>query len=343
MEVKVEAKRVSIRDIARQAQVSVATVSRYINQSGYVDRDTGRLIEQAIQATGYTPSMAARSLKTHKSRIILLVVPDICNPFYSSMAKEVQGLVGSMGYVMALYDSKESTEEMQAVDLADQMYASGILLASINIRKEVIHKLQKGRCPVVGLNAYEEYPFDTVHVRGIMGTYLSTGHLIDMGHTAIGYAGGTPNSMIGRSRRKGFEKAMAEAGIAVDPQLIIEKGFSQNDGYECGLYLRSLANRPSAICCANDQIALGLISALHEGGLWVPGDISVTGMDNIPYAGLASPSLTTVSNDSAAFSKEGVRMLFERIDGEYKGAPREVVVGHELIIRASTARLDQVK
>lgn len=335
-----ENKRVNIRDIAKQAQVSVATVSRYINQSGYVDSETGKTIEQAIQQTGYTPSIAARSLKTHRSQIILLVVPDITNPFYSSMAKEVQWLVGSKGYVMALYDSKESTEEMQAINLADQMYASGILLASINVRKDVITKLKKCRCPVVGLNAYEEYPFDTVHVRGTRGTYLSTQHLLELGHTSIGYAGGTAGSMIGRSRRQGFEKAMNEAGVTVDPNLIIEVGFSQDDGYRCGVHMRQLKKLPSAICCANDQIALGLISALREDGISIPEDVSITGMDNIPYASLASPGLTTVLNDSAAFSQEGVRMLFERIDGVYDGTPREVVVQHELIVRASTAKFE---
>lgn len=329
-------KKATIRSVAAAARVSIATVSRYMNQSGYVDTETAQRIARAIEETGYIPSIVARSLRSQKSRMILLVVPDICNPFYSSMAKTSQRLLSERGYVMTLYDSNESTEELNAIGVAGQMYVSGILLASIDIKPDVIRALCTSNTFVVGLNAYAKYPFDTIHVKGHDGTYLAMRHLLTLGHRHIGFAGGTKGSMIGNSRRHGFEVAMEAAGLTVNAEDIIELGFSQEDGYEAGKYFSRSQRLPTAICCANDQIALGLINALNEAGYEVPRMVSVTGMDDIPYARTSNPSLTTVTNDSARFAEEGIQMLFERIEGIYSGPPRNVAISHELVPRAST-------
>lgn len=328
-------KRSTIREVAKEAGTSISTVSRYLNHSGYVEQKTAGAIRMAVEKLQYVPSIAAQSLRSRASRIVLLVVPDICNPFYSQMARTVQRLLRDRGYMMALYDSNESMQELDAVKIAKRMYASGILMASIDIKQEIINELQFSGIPVVGINAYQEYPFDTVHVHGSEGTYLAVRHLIALGHRNIGFAGGTPNSMIGLSRREGFERAMKEAEIMIDQQNVVEIGFSQSDGYVAGRYFSHLDKLPTAICCANDQVALGLLSAMHEKGICIPEQISVTGMDDIPYASISNPSLTSVTNDSVAFAQEGVRMLFERIEGIAVGKPRDVVIRHELIVRAS--------
>ncbi len=330
-------RKTTIRDVARHAGVSIATVSRYLNRSGYVEGETGRRIALAVRETGYTPSMAASSLKTRRGKIVLLVVPDICNPFYSSLAQHVQRLCGERGYAMALYNTNERPEEEEAsIRLARQMYAGGILFASIDAKPRVTAALTESGIPVVGLNSYVESPFDAVHVARVGGTYLAARHLIGLGHRRIAFAGGLPGSVIGLNRRGGYERAMREAGLAAPEEAVFEMGFSQADGYKAGCYFSALAERPSAICCANDLIALGVMDALQERGLRIPQDVSVSGMDDIPYARTASPRLTTVTNDSAAFAREGVRMLFERIDGSYAGAARESEIAHELVVRAST-------
>jgi DNA-binding LacI/PurR family transcriptional regulator len=332
------AKAATLRDIARDVGVSVSTVSRYINSSGYVDRETAEKIADSISLMHYEPSLVAQSLKSQKSSTILLVVPDICNPFYSTIAKTTQRLVSEKGYALVLYDSEESMHELPAVKLARQMYASGVLLGSIDIKPDTIGELIRANMPVVALNAYQQYPFDTVHVQGSNGSYIATQHLIELGHTRIGFAGGTPDSMIGKSRREGFERAMAEAQLIPRKDDIIERGFTQTDGVDMGIYFASMEKRPTAICCANDLVAIGLLSAIHERKISVPEDISIVGMDDIPYACVSSPSLTSVTNDGARFAQEGVRMLFERIEGEYAGAPRSVSIDHQLIVRSSTAK-----
>ncbi len=335
---KKNSSKTTIKDIAKEAKVSISTVSRYINQSGYVEVETARRIQKAIDQTYYVPSMAARSLRNQKGAIILLVVPDISNPFYSNIAKTVQHLARERNYIMALYDSQESIQEIPSVRIAQQMYASGILLASIDIKPEMIQALMESNIPVVGLNAYQQYPFDTVHVQGSDGSYLATKHLLSLGHRFIGFAGGTPNTMIGTSRWEGFELAMKEEGATIHQEYVMEMGFSQDDGYQVGQWFLQKKQLPTAIVCANDQIAFGLLAAMYEKGIKVPEDISVTGMDDIPYAKISNPSLTTVTNDSVAFATQGLKMLFERIDGIYTQAtPREVAITHQLVVRQSSS------
>lgn len=334
----IQENRVTILDVASEAGVSVSTVSRFVNKTSYVGRNTAKRIEGAIEKLQYVPNMSAQSLRSGASRNVLLVVPDMCNPFYSSMSKKVQQLLWNKSYIMTLFDSNEGVYEIEAIRLAKQMNASGILMASIDIKKEIIEELTKTHLPVVMLNAYEDNPFDTVHVHGIEGTKLAVSHLIMLGHKRIGFAGGTPHSMIGRTRRQGYEAAMAKAHLTILPEDVIEIGFSQSNGYEAGRYFANMDSLPTAICCANDQIALGLLAALQERNIRVPEEVSVTGMDDISYASISNPSLTSVTNDSAVFAEEGVRMLFERIDGTVQGIARDVTVRNELIIRGSVAR-----
>ncbi len=329
--------KVTIRDVARRAGVSIATVSRHMNRSGYVDPQTAAAVDAAVRETGYAPSMAAQGMRSGRTRMLLLVVPDIENPFYALIAREAQRLAKERGYALVLYDSREGREELPAVRLAQQMYASGILLGSIDVSPQVTEALAQSGIPLVGLNAYARCPFDTVHVQGSRGTYLAASHLLALGHREIAFAGGAPGSTIERSRLDGYRLALREAGIPPRARDVLEAGFSQEAGYQAGVYFSRLSPMPTAICCANDQIALGVLRALREAGVPVPERVSVTGMDDIPYARVSGPALTTVTNDGAAFAQKGMRLLFERIEGGYAGEPREESVSHELVVRASTA------
>ena len=330
----------TIKDIAREAKVSTATVSRFINKSSRISDNTAKKVEYVISKFGFTPSRNAQSLKTKKSWQIMLVVPDICNPFYSKMAKTVQAITKGKGYTLTLYDTNEDiSDEFTAIKTAVKINADGIILCSLYVKEEIIEELSKsGLEATVGI-AYERCPFDSVH--GIMGegTYLSTRHLIELGHRRIAFAGGPKDSIISSSRRDGNARALKEAGLEFDEGYNFEMGFSEDSGYKAGKYFSSLDPRPTAICCANDLIALGVLSALNENGIMVPDDISITGMDNIPYANLTRPRLTTVINNSEAFGSVAIELLLERIEGIYQGPPREKVFPGKLVIRESTGRI----
>ncbi len=328
---------VTIRNVAQHAGVSTSTVSRYLN-SGYVDVRTSERIREAIGATGYMPSMMARGLKAQQSNIVVMIVPDIGNPFYSSMAKTVQHQLEMLGYVTVLLSSGEDvSREIAALDLARQMYASGIIISSINTCEHIARAPGKTP-PIVLTSAYQESPaFDTVMVHHLGATPLSVRHLVELGHRRIAFAGGTPGSGIAEGRLNGFLRTMREENLPIDPALILQEGFTQEDGYRAGKYLAGIAERPTAVCCVNDLVALGVVHAFDDLGLRVPRDISVTGVDNIPYATIAAPELTTVTNDGELFGTEALRMLMGRINGTYAGEPRLVEIPNVLIVRESTA------
>ena len=331
----------TIRDIAREAEVSIATVSRYLNKSGYVDEETGRKIEHIIGKHGYKPNKAAQSLKTKKSMQLMLVVPDICNPFYSEMAKTVQSIAKSKGYVVTLYNTNEEPpEEINAIKTAEQTNADGIILCSVHVREETLKALQNSPISKVVANSYENCRFDSVHgVKG-EGTYLTTRHLIENGHRAIAFAGGPSASATSSRRKYGYRKAMEEAGIEYKEDYIFEMGFSVDSGFKAGKYFSTLNPLPTAICCANDLIAFGILSAFGELGIRVPEDVSLTGMDNIDFTNISRPRLTTATNDSVEFGRSVVNLLFDRIEGKYSGPPREVIIPRILVVRDSVKKLD---
>lgn len=332
----------TIKDVAAKANVSVTTVSRYINDAEHVSAKCAEKIRSAITETGYQPNLMARSLKTQKSHTIVLIVPDICNPFYSLMAKTVQRIARTHNYLISFCDTDgEENQEVAAICAAQQQNACGILFASIDIKPQVIEQMKRAQIPIVGLNAYSnDFPFDSVHVLQNGGTYIAMQHLIELKHSRIVYAGGTPSSMIARNRREGYELAMREFGLHWSEQDIFEMGFSQEDGYKAGRYFSTFTPLPTAICCANDQIALGVIDALQSVGLSVPEDISVTGMDDIPYSRTSKPSLTTITNDGAQYAQIGMSLLLERVSGKYDGKKRSTSVPNTLILRQSTRILN---
>jgi len=334
----------TIRDIANQSGVSIATVSRYINKTAFVEEETAQKIQNVITLLDYKPNMAAQSLKTNKSRSILLIVPDISNPFYSSMAKIIQERAKKENYNITLFNTNEDeafepAEEIKAIHVAAQMNSCGIIMASIDVKEKVVDALHKADIPTVVVNSYEACAFDSVHGVRNQGTYLATKHLIDMGHKRIAYTGGSKRSVIGRSRQTGYISAMKEAHYKIEENLIFETGFSVNAGYEAGRYFSGITPLPTAICCANDLVAMGVMASLREMGVLIPDQISITGMDNIPYAVLSVPRLTTVTNDSKKFANAAIDMLFDRIKGEYRSVPREVLIERELIIRESTRQI----
>jgi len=333
---------VTIKDIASMAGVSVATVSRYLNNSGYIDASTAARIAAMISEADYRPSRTARSLKTHSSKNIMLVVPDISNPFYSEMASIINLKCRKIGYTVTLYNTGEAPDqELQALRLARDISADGIVFASVTAQDAVIAEAEKSRVPIVMVNSYDKCRFDSIHGSRYLGTYLATKHLIDLGHRRICFAGGIPGSVIAESRKRGYMMALEEVGIPLDDSLIFEMGFNIEAGKKAGRYFSALSPWPTAVCCANDMVALGVIGTFNELGILVPQDVSVTGMDNTPYSAIFSPQLTTVTNDSTEFGELAINALFERIDGKYDGPAREYVINRALVVRSSTRAIDQ--
>lgn len=328
--------KVTIKDIARAAGVSVSTVSRALNSTGRINSSTQERIREIVDEMGYKPNMAAQSLKTQRTRNIFLVVPDVTNPFYSSLAKELQAFVGKKNYILTLFNTNEALqEELNAIRTAVEISAGGIVFASVSESMNVLMALREAGIPTVLLNSYGPCEFDTIHGEVNVGTYLSTKYMIEKGHTRIAFVGASTETIIGKSREQGYRNAMMEVGLNIDKRLIFEMGFSEDAGYKAGKYFMSLKHPPTAICCANDIIAMGVLNALHEEGMDVPRQMSVTGMDDIIYSRISNPPLTTVTNDSFLFARHAFELVFQRIEEKEPIEPREIILPRELVIRNS--------
>ncbi len=327
------AERVTIREVARAAGVSRTTVSRYFNNNGYLSDDARARIEAAIQRVGYEPNMVARGLKSGTSRMIVLSVPDIGNPYYARMAKTAQMLCNRHGYALVLMDTGDREGcEAEMIALAQRVCAAGILNASVG----TCGHIPPCGIPMAGMCAYEEPTIhDVVTVSRAGGVCLAVRYLASLGHGRIAFIGGRREAAIERGRLDSYLSQMALEGLPVRAELIRERGFGEEDGYAAAKALMQLSARPTAMCCANDLIAFGVMRALNELDVDIPGEVSVTGMDDLPYAPITRAKLTTVSNDSVAFVTEAFGMLIERIEGRYDGPGRRVEIPNRLIVRES--------
>lgn len=331
--------RSTIKDVAKAVGVSATTVSRYLNSSGYVNEKTALSIQQEIKRLNYTQNKMAKSLKTNQTNQIMLVVPDITNSYYSKMYKTTQCLVADKGYMAVLFDTGQKVDnELKAIKLFNEIGADGLIFCSINYSKTVFESLKKITKPIVLSNKYDELLFDTLHSVSGGGVYTAAKYLIKLGHKRIAYIGGPEGSLINEMRKSGFIKAMKEDCIQINKDLFFEMDFSMDAGYKGGVYISSLKEIPTAICAANDMIAMGVMLALRERGINIPEDISLTGQDNIEFAKISRPSLTTINNSGVYFAENALKMLFDRINGIYTGSPRDIVYPTELVIRDSTKK-----
>ncbi len=330
--------RVTISDVARQAGVSVASVSRVIHGNASVADDIRQRVRRAVEELGYVPDRSAQILKTGRSHTILHVVPDIMNPYYAAMYRSLRGMAAEHGYQTVLFDTEEKAElELRAVASLSENGYDGMVFASIGRDAAVLNALKAAGRPVVLTCDFEQTDIDAYFGVAGRGVYTAAKHLLDLGHRRVAYAGGQPKSIINITRRGGYLQALKDAGIPADHDLIFEMDFSMNGGYRAGIYFSAIPSRPTAICAANDMIAMGVMQALQERGVRVPDDVSVTGEDDIPFARICRPPLTTIQNSGENASSKALRLLLDRIEGGYEGDARIFAVSDRtLILRGST-------
>ena len=334
-------KAITMHDIAREAGVSVATVSRFINNDGVVGADKSKRIQAAIEKFDYTPNRFAKGLKISRSMQIMLIVPDIKNPYYARLYDVLQNIAHREKYVVILYNTNESEEsEFNALRLVSELNCDGVVFCSVSDGEEILARMQKLHKPIVASSSFEKKLFDTVHgIKPGQGVYLGTKYLIENNHTRIGFAGGNPRSVLNDRRMSGYCRAMQESTIPIRDEYVFSNAFSLEGGYRAGEYFARLTDRPTAIACANDMIAIGIMQYFRTVGIRVPEDISIVGMDNISMSEIVKPALTTVVNDSAEFAEKAAQLLFDRLLHGYKGGPRELFCGRTLIVRDSVKKI----
>ncbi|WP_245596420.1 LacI family DNA-binding transcriptional regulator [Nocardioides alkalitolerans] len=321
-------------DVARLAGVSHQTVSRVVNGQTNLRPATRQRVEEAIRQLGYRPNTAARALVTRRSATIGVIGSKSGFWGPSTVHRTIQAAGREAGYFVSSVNlqSLTRTELVDAIDhLRDQSVEGIVLISATDEALEVARAQEDLGVPVVVVEGDERRARWTVGVDQVAGALLGTRHLIAQGHTEIVHLAGPTSWTEARGRLLGWRCAMYDAGLRPGPH--VTGDWSARSGYEAGL---EIASRPevTAVFCANDQMALGLLRALHEAGRRVPDDVSVVGFDDIPEAAYLIPPLTTVRQDFGAVGRRAIEILRAAIDGT--PAPPSLIAP-ELTVRASTA------
>jgi len=328
-------KRVTLKDVARHAGVSVMTVSNVINRWPYITEETRQKVQAAIDELGYRPNTAARSLVTGRTHTIGVVIADFMNPFFGQAVRGCEDVLYKAGYNLLLCNTNEDGERERAyLGMLVERDVDGLLMfGSTSTDKEIVQIVPE-TLPIVA----ESSPLlhgnaVVIDLNSEMGAYQATQHLIGLGHRRIGHLAGPQSRPVGRQRLLGYQRALCEAGIDLDPGLVINTNPTIRSGYRAAMQLFS-TQRLTALFCFNDLMAFGAMVACAHLDIDIPGELALIGFDDIPMAAFANPALTTMRIDQYSLGCLASQILLERLkSGETDW--KQVSVSAELVVRNS--------
>jgi LacI family transcriptional regulator len=330
--------KVTIKDVARLSGVSPMTVSRVINASERVRPDTRRRVEEAISALGYVPSRLARGLSRQRTGTLALIVPDVANPFFTLIVRGAEDVARRAGYRVLLCDTRaDLTVEHEVIEEMLAHRVEGIVIAPVNDRSKAdLRRLVEFGVPFVLIDrTVPGVESDVVLGDSVSGARRLVEHLISLDHRRIGFIVESDQVSTARDRWKGYESALAAAGISVDPALATQATADPRGGFEGMRRLLELEAPPTAVFTVNNLVALGAIEAVRAAGLEVPDDIALVCFDDIEYASRLYPFLTVMEQPAEAFGAMGTQLLLDRIAGRGAERPRVVVLPAEFVVRKS--------
>ena len=334
----------TIKDVARKAGVSTATVSHVINETRFVSEELRARVYKAMEELDYRPNAIARSLRRKRTQNIGMIVPDVAYPFLAEVARGMEDRSFALGYSAILCESNSDPErETACIDLLRAKQVDGIVFVAGGESSTHVWALIERRIPVVVCD--RELPgveVDTVIADNVGSGYQGTEHLIRLGHRHIGCITGPRALCISDKRMDGYERALKEHGVTPTPalplrgggSLIIHSDFRCRGGYEAMGELLALDEPPTAVFACNDLMAMGAICAASKRRLRIPEDIAIVGCDDIALAAFTNPSLTTVAQPKYEMGALAVEMLIDRIENMDK-PPTKRVLPTEMVIRDS--------
>jgi LacI family transcriptional regulator, repressor for deo operon, udp, cdd, tsx, nupC, and nupG len=333
----------NIKDIAKMAGVSVATVSRALSQPGVVKESTIKKVEAAIRKLDYKPNAMAAGLRRQKSDNIIVVVPNIHNPFYSGVVQGIENIAHGNGYKVLLGETQDNQARLDRyTEMVHRKQADGLILLGSLLPSDVKASLRNGRDASIPLVLACEYfkglDSPNVQIDNLKAAALAVEHLLKLGHARIAKITGPAGNPLSRDRLNGYKSALKDAKLAFNPKLVVDGDFTVSSGYEAMKNLLKQTPKPTAVFCSNDEMAIGALKAIKEKGLRVPEDISVVGFDNLRFAEYCSPALTTIAQPNVQIGEVAMQLMMDLLDdGPKKTKP--IVLPHSLIVRESTARL----
>ncbi|WP_456276885.1 LacI family DNA-binding transcriptional regulator [Bacillus sp. AK128] len=325
----------NIQHVAKQAGVSVATVSRVLNGQNTVSARTRIKVEDAIKKLNYEPNMLGRNLRTSESRILLILIPTITNPFYQEIIKGIENIAISQNYNILLCETDSNPErENIYFDLVRKKMADGIISMDPAVNVETLKKLAEKHAIIQCSEYAEESDIPYITIDNEEASYQAVKHLLKLGHEKIALINSDEKYLYARQRKLGYQKALEEFGVDVKDEYIIH---TQQLGFEYGQQamkkILNLQDRPTAVFAVSDLLAIGALKEVNAKGLKAPEDVAVVGFDNIDFSNMTNPTLTTIAQPMYQMGTIAAKMLIDRIKDE---KVESVILNHELVVREST-------
>ena len=328
----------NIRDVAERAGVAPITVSRVINDTGYVSDELRQRVEQAISDLNYVPNRLGPSMRSKRSNTVGLVVADITNPFWTTVVRGVEDAAYKAGYHLFLCNSDESVyKEREYVELLLSRQVDGFLIVPAETQFDVLELIQKQEKAIVLLDRYvQTRAIDIVRGDSDGAGYLLTRHLLDLQHRDIAMLNGPRMASTAVERAKGYRRAMNEAGLSDKSERILWGAYTQESGYYQTLEALQWLPRPTALVAANNFIALGVVRVLDNFGLRIPEDLSLVVFDDLPVEVNLRPFFTSADQPAYEMGFLAANTLFERLAGNRNSAFKDIVLPFALTVRTSS-------
>ncbi|MGD8456604.1 MAG: LacI family DNA-binding transcriptional regulator [Anaerolineales bacterium] len=331
---------ITIHDVAKVAGVSVSTVSRVLNEKDDVAEQTYEKVKGVIEELGYSSNLAARSMRSRKTNVIGLIMPDVTDPFSTNVAKGVNQAMLELNYDLIIYTSGDvqklssSTKEQQFISSLNNSFTDGVIIVTPTTGHFI------STSPVVAVDPNIQEPSGPAVIStNHKGAIEATKYLIDLGHRRIAHIGGRLDLLSAIRRKAGYKDALKNAGIEFDPALFICGDYTREMGRECAQQLLNLENPPTAIFASNDQTAFGVYEVAESLNFHIPQDLSVVGFDNVPES--RNFNLTTVDQHIDRMGYAATKMLIALINGN-EIESTQVKIHTELVLRESTMNMGKL-
>jgi LacI family transcriptional regulator len=326
----------TIRDVAREAGVSTATVSRVLNNVGPVDEQTRRRVRRVARRLQYIPNALGRGLSTQRTDAIGLLLPDLFGEFFSEILRGSDQTAQQSHYHLVVSSSHNNRQEIRAALAMMRGRVDGLVIMSPHIDTRTLRETLPGSLPVVLLNCpVHDDSFHSLTMDNFGGAYTMVRHLLGHGRRRIAVITGSEENLDAAERLRGYRTALEHAGAAPERALQVNGGFSDAGGYRAVRRLLSARRRPDAIFASNDSMAIGALSALREAGIRVPEEVALAGFDDIPIGAYLTPSLTSVRVDIHAFGSLAIQTVLNAVRGRNGHRKNQVVVPVTLRLRES--------
>lgn len=326
----------TLQDVAAKAGVAPITASRVLNNSGYVRASTRARVEAAAAELNYVPNSLARSLRSQRTHILALLLADLANPFWTTVARGVEDVANRQGFSVILCNTDEKEhKQAEYIGVLLSKRVDGFLLVPTAAELEPVQMIQRQNTPVVVLDrTLNNGQVDTVRGDTYGGAYQLTNHLLALGHRRIAVLAGPRHISTSIERIAGVTRALHEAALSIDETLVIHGEYTIESGYLMAAQV--LPTAPTAIVAANNFIAIGIGRYLREHGVRVPQDLSIVGFDDLPISWQSEPFLTVAVQPAYELGRCATELLLQRIDGTTNTNYQEIVLPVEIIIRRST-------